>query len=111
MKTKLLTALVVLGTAAGCVAVDTPVDIGNAKPLDAECKRDDSLAQGAGMLNVAAFVAGERPAYNITFDVISTLQPVEVSSSSGTITDPQNLAQQHGAWSAASVSAPTATAC
>ncbi len=87
MKTKLLTALVVLGSAVGCVAVDTPVDIGNAKPLNAACERDDGISQGGGMLNVAAFISGERPAYHIAFDVISTLQPVEVSSSTGTITD------------------------
>ena len=82
MKTKLLTALVVLGSAVGCVTGDTPVDIGNASPLDAECKRDDSISQGGGSLNV-----GLSSSFNVSFDVISTLQPVKVSSALGTSTD------------------------
>ncbi len=82
MKTKLLTALVVLGSAVGCVTGDTPVDLGNAKAFNAECKRDDGISQGGGALNV-----GLSSAFVISFDVISTLQPVKVSSATGTITD------------------------
>src|SRR5947209_5595689 len=79
MKTRLLTALILLGSATACQRPDTSVDVGNAFPLDKDCKQDNTISQGADSMNVAL-----TSSFLISFNVSSSLQPVDVSTSSGT---------------------------
>jgi hypothetical protein len=79
MKTRLLTALILAAAAAGCHQPDTSVDIGNAFPLDKDCKQDNTISQVGGSMNVAL-----TQSFRISFDVSSSLQPVDVSTTSGT---------------------------
>lgn len=75
MKNRLLLPLLLAALAAGCVADDSPLLLGNFHPFDSnECAPNSALASGGGSLDVAA----------TTFYI----RPVDVVSQTATVVQP-----------------------
>lgn len=91
MKQLFLVAAMAMG-AAGCASDLRPIQVGNALPLDGECKSDGDVYQYAGSLDVSwmgkSGVLASDLHFYLNFNVASTLEGTEVDVGDSPVGDP-----------------------
>lgn len=89
MKQLFLVAALAMG-AAGCADSLRPIQIRDAKPLDASCSVSSDVSLYAGSLDLASLDNGARPEnlqYVMSFNVASQLEASEVTINDGPVAD------------------------